>query len=118
MITDVIRSLGTPTCGYTGLMLPILEDPVLAQRAGEGRYGVQDLLLFSSVCGTGLDVVPVPADTPVETLAAMVTDVASLSVKLRKPLSARLFLVAGKRPGQLAHFDDPLLTDCVVFRME
>lgn len=46
------------------------------------------------------------------------TDVASLSVKLHKPLSARLFLVAGKRPGQLAHFDDPLLTDCVVFKVE
>ncbi len=118
MITDVLRSLGTLTCGYSGLMLPVLEDPVLAQRAGEGRYGVQDLLLFSSVCGTGLDVVPVPADTPVETLAAIVTDVASLSVKLHKPLSARLFLVAGKRPGQLAHFDDPLLTDCVVFKVE
>ena len=41
-----------------GLMLPVLEDPVLAKRAGEGRYGVQDLLLYSSVCGTGLDVVP------------------------------------------------------------
>ena len=50
-------------CGYCGLMLPVLEDPVLAQRAGEGRYSVRDLLLYSSVCGTGLDVVPVPGDT-------------------------------------------------------
>jgi uncharacterized protein (UPF0210 family) len=118
MVTDVLRSLGTRTCGYAGLMLPVMEDPVLAQRAGEGRYGVQDLLLFSSVCGTGLDVVPVPGDTPLETLTAVVTDLAALSAKLRKPLSARLLVAAGKRAGQVAHFSDPLLTDCVVFKVE
>lgn len=118
LITDVLKSLGTRTCGYAGLMLPVLEDPVLAQRAGEGRYGIQDLLLFSSVCGTGLDVVPLPGDTPLDTLAAVVTDVAALAAKLRKPLSARLFLVPGRRAGQLAHFDDPLLTDCVVLKVE
>jgi len=118
MVTDVLRSLATRTCGYAGLMLPVMEDPVLAQRAGEGRYGVQDLLLFSSVCGTGLDVVPVPGDTPLDTLAAIVTDVAALSSKLKKPLSARLLLVGGKRAGQVAHFSDPLLTDCVVFKVE
>jgi uncharacterized protein len=117
MVTDVLRSLTTRTCGYAGLMLPVLEDPVLAQRAGEGRYGVQELLLFSSVCGTGLDVVPLAGDTPVDELTAIITDVAALSVKLRKPLSARLYLVPGKRAGEAAHFDDPLLTDCVVFKL-
>lgn len=118
LVTDVLKSLTARTCGYSGLMLPVLEDPLLAQRAGEGRYGVRDLLLFSSVCGTGLDVVPIPGDTGIDTLTALVGDVAALSAKLRKPLSARLLLVPGKRAGQLAHFDDPVLTDCVVFRLE
>jgi uncharacterized protein (UPF0210 family) len=118
VLTDVLKSLGTKTCGYAGLMLPVLEDPILAQRAGEGRYGLADLLLFSSVCGTGLDVVPLPGDTPVDTLTAVVTDVAAMSAKLRKPLSARLLPVPGKHAGQVAHFDDPLLTDCVVFKVE
>jgi uncharacterized protein (UPF0210 family) len=118
LLTDVLRSLSVKTCGYSGLMLPVLEDPVLAQRAGEGRYGAQELLLYSSVCGTGLDVVPVPGDTSLAVLTATVTDVAALSVKLRKALSARLLLVPGRRAGQLAHFDDPLLTDCTVFKAE
>jgi uncharacterized protein (UPF0210 family) len=94
-----------------------LEDPVLASRATERRYGVQDLLLYSSVCGTGLDVVPLPGDTPGEVLARIVQDVATLSTKLRKPLSARLFLVPGKAAGQVAHFDDPYLTDSAVMAM-
>jgi uncharacterized protein len=113
-ITAALKSLRARTCGYAGLMLPVLEDPVLARRATEGRYGVQDLLLYSSVCGTGLDVVPLPGDTPVEVVARIIQDVATLSARLRKPLSARLFLIPGKTAGQVAHFDDPYLTDSVV----
>jgi uncharacterized protein (UPF0210 family) len=113
-ITAALKSLRARTCGYAGLMLPVLEDPVLARRATEGRYGVQDLLLYSSVCGTGLDVVPLPGDTPVEVLARIIRDVATLSVRLKKPLSARLFPIPGKAAGQVARFDDPYLTDCAV----
>ena len=75
---------------------------------------MQDLLLYSSVCGTGLDVVPLPGDTPVEVVARIIQDVATLSARLRKPLSARLFLIPGKTAGQVAHFDDPYLTDSAV----
>jgi uncharacterized protein (UPF0210 family) len=116
-VTDVVKSLPVRTCGYAGLMLPVLEDAVLARRAVEGRYGLRDLLLFSSVCGTGLDVVPVPGDTPAAVLENVLLDVAAQSVKLRKPLSARLFLVPGKAAGDPVHFDDPLLTDSIVFRV-
>src|SRR5438046_2285065 len=85
-ITDVLKSVRLKTCGYSGLMLPVLEDPVLAQRASEGRFTVRDLLLYSSVCGTGLDVVPLPGDSRADRLAALIADVAALSTKLRKPL--------------------------------
>ncbi|MBK5188031.1 MAG: DUF711 family protein, partial [Gemmatimonadaceae bacterium] len=54
VVTEVLKTLPIRQCGYAGLMLPVLEDSVLAQRAIEGRYGLRDLLLFSSVCGTGL----------------------------------------------------------------
>jgi uncharacterized protein (UPF0210 family) len=99
-------------------MLPVLEDPLLAQRAGEGRYSVRDLLLYSSVCGTGLDVVPLPGDTPVASIAALLRDVATLATTLRKPLSARLFIVPGKKARELARFTDPLLTDSMVMKID
>jgi uncharacterized protein len=115
-ITAALKSVSVRTCGYSGLMLPVLEDPLLAQRAGENRYTIRDLLLFSSVCGTGLDVVPIAGDTPAETIAALLRDVAALATRLRKPLSARLFLVPDKKAGDLARFTDPLLTDSVVMK--
>jgi hypothetical protein len=116
-ITAALKSVSVRTCGYSGLMLPVLEDPLLAQRAGENRYTIRDLLLFSSVCGTGLDVVPIAGDTSAETIAALLRDVAALSTRLRKPLSARLFLVPDKKAGDLARFTDPLLTDSVVMKV-
>src|SRR5213592_310218 len=117
-ITDVLKGLALRTCGYSGLMLPVLEDPVLARRAAERRFTVRELLLYSSVCGTGLDVVPLPGDAPLDVLAALVGDVAALAVKLHKPLSARLFPIPGKAAGDAVQFANPFLTDSVVMPAE
>lgn len=117
-ITDVLKSLKIKTCGYSGLMLPVLEDPVLAIRAAEGRYTVRELLLYSSVCGTGLDVVPLGGETNANELAALIRDVAALSTKLHKPLSARLFLIPGKKAGDRAEFSNPFLTSSVVMKLD
>jgi uncharacterized protein (UPF0210 family) len=108
-VTAAIKSVAVKTCGYSGLMLPILEDPVLAERVTEGRIKLSDLLLYSTVCGTGLDVVPVPGDAAPEDLARVIGDVATLAVRLKKPLSARLFTVPGKKAGEHVEFTDPLL---------
>lgn len=117
-ITEVLKSLKIKLCGYSGLMLPVLEDPVLATRAAEGRYTVRELLLYSSVCGTGLDVVPLAGDTSVDELAALIRDVGALSTRLRKPLSARLFLIPGKKAGDHAEFANPFLTSSVVMKLD
>ena len=113
LITDVIRHLDVKMVGYCGLMLPILEDPVLAKRAAEGRVSLQQVLLYSSVCGTGLDVIAIPGDTSSARLSDAITDVAALSAKWSKPLSARLLPVPGVIAGKTVHFDDPFLTDSI-----
>jgi len=113
-LTRVLQEVNVQRCGYSGLMLPVLEDPVLAARAAERRYGVQDLLLYSSVCGTGLDVVPLAGSVSAVELERVIGDVAALAHRYRKPLSARLFPVPGKEVGDIVTFDDPYLTDGVV----
>ncbi|MEQ8809200.1 MAG: DUF711 family protein [Imperialibacter sp.] len=119
LITDVIKNLDLKTCGYSGLMLPVIEDKVLAQRANENRYTVQELLLFSSVSGTGLDVIPLAGSTSAATVERIFTDVASLSLKYtNKALSARLFLIPGKKVGDKVTFDNPYLTAAKVMRVE
>jgi uncharacterized protein (UPF0210 family) len=58
--------------------------------------------------------VPLPGDSTVDAIAAVVTDVAALASKYRKPLSARLFPVPGKRAGERVSFDNPYLTGTTV----
>ena len=115
LITDVLKGLDIKRCGYSGLMLPVIEDPVLAKRAEEKRYTVEELLLFSSVSGTGLDVVPIAGDVPQELIEGILTDVAALSLKYTaKALSARLFLIPGKKAGERVSFQNPFLTATTV----
>jgi uncharacterized protein (UPF0210 family) len=90
--------------GFNGLMLPVLEDSVLAARSGAGLE-LKDLLLFSAVCGTGLDTVPLPGSVTAAQIGALLLDVAALSVRLNKPLTARLMPVPGKIAGEMTAFD-------------
>jgi uncharacterized protein (UPF0210 family) len=113
-ITSAIKEIGLRKTGYSGLMLPILEDPVLAERWGTGLVSLDALVSYSAVCGTGLDTVPLPGDITVEQLARIIGDVATLSVKWNKPLSARLLPVAGKLAGQQTDFSDPSLLNGVI----
>lgn len=113
-LTAALKSTDLPTCGYCGLMLPVLEDAVLGQRWAEGMVNAHQLLLYSTVCGTGLDTVPLPGDIPAETIAHLLLDVATLALRLRKPLSARLFPVPGKRAGDSTSFTSPYLTNTTI----
>ena len=76
--------------GIHGVMMPVLEDTRLAQLWGEGALTMDQLLAYSAVCGTGLDTIPLPGDVTTQQLERIIGDVATLSVKLSKPLSARL----------------------------
>lgn len=110
-LTGAIKSSSLPTCGYNGLMLPVLEDRVLGERCAEGNASITSLLAYSAVCGTGLDTIPIAGDTPTEHVAALLADVASLAARLHKPLSARLFLVPGGKAGEMTTFTSPYLTN-------
>jgi uncharacterized protein (UPF0210 family) len=104
IITDTVKGLDIKKCGYSGLMLPVLEDYGLATRNAEGAYNLGNLLLYSSVCGTGLDTIPLPGDITEKKLFALLLDIASLSIALDKPLSARLMPVPGKRIGEMTQY--------------
>lgn len=91
--------------GFNGLMMPILEDSILAERSGAGLLSIYDVLQYSSLCGTGLDTVPLSGDIEEEKIAALLLDVAALAVRLNKPLTARLMPIPGKKAGDTIEFD-------------
>jgi uncharacterized protein (UPF0210 family) len=114
IITRALKEIPVTHAGYSGLMLPVLEDSVIAQRWSEGRLTLDSLLSYSAVCGTGLDTIPLPGDVTEEQLTHILGDVASLSVKWHKPLSARLLPIAGKKAGDMTELDDPFLVNAKI----
>ncbi len=118
ILADTLDQADFTRAGFNGLFLPLMEDATLARRATEGHLGVKDLLLYSAVCGTGLDTLPLPGDTSVEQLQAVLLDLASLSTRLAKPLTARLMPIPGKQTGDLTRFDFPYFANTRILPLD
>jgi uncharacterized protein len=110
-ITSAVKRVPVQQVGYSGLMLPVLEDSVLAKRWESGAISRDSLMSYSSVCSTGLDAVPLPGDISLQDLENIIGDMASLAVKWHKPLSTRLLPVAGKKAGEMTEFGSPYLVN-------
>ncbi len=105
ILTESIDRAGFPRTGFSGLLLPLLEDATLAQRAAEQALTVKDLLMYCAVCGTGLDTIPLPGTTTVEQLVPPLLDLCALALRLDKPLTARLLPIPRKKVGDPTSFD-------------
>ena len=70
LLTRVFKSVnGVTQIGFSGLMLAVTEDQGLAQASLNDEFDIRALLTYSSVCGIGLDTVPVPGDSSAEQIA-------------------------------------------------
>jgi uncharacterized protein (UPF0210 family) len=114
VITRAVQSTPVKQVGYSGLMVPVLEDNLLAKRWEEGTYTIDSLLAYSAVCAGGLDTVPLPGDITEEQLARILGDVASLAYKWKKPLAARLLPAPGKKAGDRTAFSDSRMANTTV----
>lgn len=110
-----------PRIGYNGTMLSVAEDNVLAQRVAERAVGIKDLLLYATVCGCGLDMLPLRPDTPASQLSALVQAVSVISHRWDKPLIARLLPTPLDVDGRTCFRHDflvntlPFAADCIAF---
>jgi uncharacterized protein (UPF0210 family) len=118
ILTEAIDRADFPRAGFNGLFQPVLEDSVLAKRAAEGTLTIKDALLYSAVCGTGLDTIPLPGDTTPEQLVPLLLDLSALALRLDKPLTARLMPVPGKKAGDETNFDFAFFAQSRVMKLE
>jgi uncharacterized protein (UPF0210 family) len=108
IITRAVKSVAVRQTGYSGLMLPVLEDTLLTRRWTEQTYNLDSILAYSAVCAGGVDTVPLAGDTSVETIAHIIGDVATLAFKWNKPLAVRLLPAPGKKIGEMTEFSGAL----------
>jgi uncharacterized protein (UPF0210 family) len=108
VITSAVQAVRVKQTGYSGLMIPVLEDAVLTRRWTDATYGLDSILAYSAVCAGGVDTVPLAGDTSEDTIARIVGDVATLAFKWNKPLAARLLPAPGKKVGEMTEFSGAL----------
>lgn len=115
LLTKVFKSIkNINLVGFSGLMLAVTEDKGLAQATINKEFDIRALLTYSSVCGIGLDTVPIPGDTPLHKIEALMRDTGTMAFRLNKPLTVRLFPVPKLNAGDMTKFESDDLCNCAV----
>lgn len=108
MLTDAVKKGGlfasSSVGGLSGAFIPVAEDAAMAEAVAKGTLSIEKLEAVTSICSVGLDMVPVPGDTSVETLASLIADELAIGVINSKTTAARIIPVPGKKAGQIARW--------------
>ena len=115
LLTKVFKSIkNTDLVGFSGLMLALTEDTSLAKGTLNSDFDIRALLTYSAVCGIGLDTVPIPGDTSIDKISALMRDTGTMAFRLNKPLTVRVFPVPGLKAGDMTAFESDDLCNCAV----
>ena len=96
-------------------MFSMLEDSRLGAVSAEpGNMTLDSLLAYATMCGCGIDMVPVPGNISIAEIASLMLDVAAVALKLNKPLGIRLLPVPGKSAGEMTAFNHDFLHNTTV----
>jgi hypothetical protein len=121
-LTDIVKESvlqsGARSVGFNGVMYSVLEDDYLALRNKQKNLTLDGLLMYSAVCGCGIDMVPVAGDILEEEIASIILDVAGLSVALKKPLGVRLLPINGGLNNEVTKFNHDFLVDTRIFEIK
>ncbi|AAM02427.1 PFL family protein [Methanopyrus kandleri] len=102
LLMDAVKKGGAAATsrhgGYSEAFIPVSEDAGMA-RAAEEALTLEKLEAMTAVCSVGIDMVVVPGDTPVETIAGIIADEAAIGVVTGKPTAVRIIPAPGKEPG-------------------
>jgi uncharacterized protein (UPF0210 family) len=108
LLNDAVKKGGafasSSVGGLSGAFIPVMEDATLAAAAAEGSLTIEKLEAMTSVCSVGLDMVPIPGDTPADVIAAIIADEMAIGVVNNKTTATRLIPVPGKKAGEIVNF--------------
>lgn len=100
-ITDILKFFAQEfkSVGFSGVMYSLLEDLELCKINNERGISIEQLTMVSTMCGCGLDMVPVCGDISLNEVKTLCYEIAAISCKLNKPLGIRLLPVQQCKRG-------------------
>lgn len=106
MLNDAVKKGGTMASshvgGLSGAFIPVSEDAGMVEAASSGYLTFDKLEAMTSVCSVGLDMIAIPGDTPVETIAGIIADEMAIGMINKKTTAVRIIPVPGKHVGDCA----------------
>ena len=104
MLNDAVKKGGimasSQVGGLSGAFIPVSEDAGMIEAAEKGYLTFDKLEAMTSVCSVGLDMIAIPGDTPVDTIAGMIADEMAIGMINKKTTAVRLIPVLGKKIGE------------------
>ncbi|MEK0306982.1 PFL family protein [Bifidobacterium favimelis] len=108
ILNDQVKKGGVMASSYvgglSGAFIPVSEDQAMIEATSQGGLTIEKLEAMTCVCSVGLDMIPIPGDTPSETIAGIIADEAAIGMVNQKTTAVRVIPVAGKGVGERAEF--------------
>lgn len=106
MLNDAVKKGGIMASshvgGLSGAFIPVSEDSGMVEATSGGHLTFDKLEAMTSVCSVGLDMIAIPGDTPVETIAGIIADEMAIGMINKKTTAVRIIPVPNKKVGDVA----------------
>lgn len=103
MLNDAVKKGGIMASshvgGLSGAFIPVSEDAGMIDAARKGCLTFDKLEAMTSVCSVGLDMIAIPGNTPVDTIAGIIADEMAIGMINKKTTAVRIIPVTGKDVG-------------------
>lgn len=104
MLNDAVKKGGIMASshvgGLSGAFIPVSEDAGMIEAASKGYLTFDKLEAMTCVCSVGLDMIAIPGDTPVDTIAGIIADEMAIGMINKKTTAVRIIPVMGKNIGE------------------
>lgn len=108
LLNDAVKKGGVMACnqvgGLSGAFIPVSEDEGMIAGAKSGSLNLEKLEAMTAVCSVGLDMIPIPGDTPAATISAMIADEAAIGMINNKTTAVRVLPATGKKVGDWVEY--------------
>lgn len=108
LLNDAVKKGGVMASssvgGLSGAFIPVSEDAGMIRAARDGSLSLEKLEAMTCVCSVGLDMIAIPGDTSVETIAGIIADEMAIGVINGKTTAVRLIPAIGHAEGDLLEF--------------
>jgi hypothetical protein len=108
ILTDAVKKGGAMAAshvgGLSGAFIPVSEDAGMVDAVKAGALSLDKLEAMTAVCSVGMDMVAVPGDVPVETLACLLGDELAIGMVNAKTTAVRIIPVPGRKAGDVVDY--------------